>query len=163
MDTYEEDLAALATYVQSRHPLGAVKHIGLHEAVPAAIELIENSQFTRHLDDASRIISQWPAWKQQVLGGVSRQPDGVTLEDWLAGRKIKTITIVRRNGRIGPATRNDMPMLGIVIDKLLGRGDSERWMLNNQFLDVGRLSDDRKNWQLVIVTATGRKTRQEHA
>ena len=37
----ESDLERLATFLQSRHCTGKAKHIGLREAVPAALDVID--------------------------------------------------------------------------------------------------------------------------
>lgn len=47
-----DELTRLAAFMQSRHPIGAVKHIGLMEAVNAAMEYIEQIEGER--DEALR-------------------------------------------------------------------------------------------------------------
>lgn len=37
----EADLSRLATFIQSRHPMGKVCHVGLRQAVPGAIDVID--------------------------------------------------------------------------------------------------------------------------
>jgi hypothetical protein len=37
----EADLERLSKFLQSRHGIGKVKHIGLREAVPAALDVID--------------------------------------------------------------------------------------------------------------------------
>ena len=32
-------------------------------------------QFRKHLERSSRIVSQWPAWEQEILGGKARPPE----------------------------------------------------------------------------------------
>ena len=69
--TYEMELERLSQFVQSRHEIGSVKHVGLREAVDAAIQLIERYEFERHLDTASREVATWPPWKQSALGAAA--------------------------------------------------------------------------------------------
>ena len=62
-DRYESELRRLSEFVQSRHPSGAVKHIGLMEAVPSAMELISEASewIGRQLkdDDNEPITAKW--------------------------------------------------------------------------------------------------------
>lgn len=37
----EADLSRLALFIQSRHPMGRVCHVGLRQAVPGAIDVID--------------------------------------------------------------------------------------------------------------------------
>jgi len=37
----ESDLSRLAAFVQSRHPMGKVCHVGIRQAVPGAIDVID--------------------------------------------------------------------------------------------------------------------------
>ena len=40
----------------------------------SASQAERTSMFRQHLDRASSIVSTWPAWKQQILGGSASQP-----------------------------------------------------------------------------------------
>lgn len=162
----ESDLKRLSQFVQSRHEIGGVKHIGLREAVDAAINLIERHEFERHLDAASRAVAAWAPWKQSVLGAAaarSRQP--VTLIDWLGGREIKSAEIVRQNGRSGPATRLDWPLLRIVAKQAVWQDYGRTCVfLNTYDPPQGAHGNAKPNkaWQMVVVTASKRKSNPPH-
>lgn len=80
---YEAELERLAAFVQSRHPSGAVKHIGLMECVPAAMELISEASewIGRHVrpDDSEPITAEW---LESV--GFYREADYGGDDGWLA-------------------------------------------------------------------------------
>lgn len=45
------------------------------ESTPAEeTQVLKGEAFTRHLDHASSVVRTWPAWKQEILGGVAWKP-----------------------------------------------------------------------------------------
>lgn len=157
---YEEHLLRLAEYIQSRHPVGQVKHIGLLEAVDAAVELLEERRFDEHLRQSSATVATWPQWKQSVLGGQSSPPK-IALVDWLVDRAVKTATIVRKNGRIGEATRLDWPLLRIVAQRPVWDSYGKTCVFLNTYDPpdgVHGRAEPSHAWQVVIIT--GRKCKK---
>jgi len=155
--TYEQQLERLAEFVQSRHPVGKVKHIGICEATQAAIEIIERLEFESHLEFASRAVAAMPAWKQSALGAAAaRDRPKLSLVEWLGSSAIKDVRIVRQNGRYAPATRLDWPLLRIVAKQPVWQDFGKTCVFLNTYDPPRGVHGNAKPseaWQMVIATA----------
>lgn len=108
-----------------------------------------------HLNYATEAVATWPEWKQSCLGGVPQMQRRVTLTDWINGGYVKTATIVRKNGRIGVATRLDWPLLRIMAQRAVWRDYGKTCVFLNDFYSLNGVHARVKPseaWQMVIVT-----------
>jgi hypothetical protein len=77
------------------------------------------NKFREHLERSSRIVSQWPAWKQEILGGKARPPETekrvAAHARAMANRGIKILSTYDMTIRFGGSDRDSDKALSMEV------------------------------------------------